>query len=181
VSCGLLLRRPLHMHVHLSHLANLLCSFPPKRTILRSNGRCLLRVRLGDKGGTLHQAPGWATGQVVPTSLSFFPRQATWLTGGWIVQAVSWLGLAIVTVGELIRKAAMVSSSGMPCRGLWFSPPPRKSKHRLSQPAFLRLMQITARHSFTHLIQFSKREEHQLVRGGIYRFAIWQGPTGPGF
>ncbi len=32
-------------------------------------------------------------------------------------------------------------------------------------------MQVVAKHNFTHLIQFTRRDEHQLVKAGIYRFA----------
>ncbi|GAB4820686.1 hypothetical protein N2152v2_007732 [Parachlorella kessleri] len=60
------------------------------------------------------------------------------------VQAVSWLGLGTVVLGEMVRKAAMV----------------------------------TAKQNFTHVIQFDKREEHQLVVHGIYRWMRHPGYAG---
>ncbi len=34
------------------------------------------------------------------------------------------------------------------------------------------IVQVTAKQNFTHVIQFDKREEHQLVVHGIYRLAL---------
>lgn len=63
---------------------------------------------------------------------------------GLKLPVVSKLGIAAVTVGEGIRKTAMVTAKG----------------------------------NFTHLIQFKKKEGHELVTHGIYRWVRHPGYLG---